>query len=802
MSTLLRPIRYDLGDLRVAHGHLYDLEVHDGDDWVPHGQVAVMRDAITHDGTHVHTIEYSRAGQALLLRGKADDPTFQSRLNFTECGTAFVGTMSTDGGPPQAVRGVELEQTYHTERHLKSDPEAPFHPWDDFTITSAWVDGELKITYLLGTDDVSDRVRVTKVDRQKGETTLEMVENMDPPFQTDAFVIVLASGSRTFAGTYTDDSGNEYVWRGGTAADLAEARAAVFRAAQASRSTLLTAAPPAATMSLQDLDNISSLQIVTDSKGQQITVDFAQTTCGNYFNKCLVNGLEQKWIDGIYGHAYTLTPGVQEVFDNTDNNKYFHDYAVLGTGQMLYDTLGSSEQYKDLMKRVKDPVMKETWTNMGKSDTAGLSYQRVANELYIQGYKDGVAQMAPYLADTQGDWAKRYFEWLSDTANLLTWQIQVASKQFDNVKTRMYEWYVKLQVLAPKADYGDRFTTIAYAALLGVNYSKSQWSEDLRPLLAALIQSAIAGKVDDATMTEVQRQAALENQEILKGLVTTADQAVLLADAIASALTAYQLKKGLQQLALDPALLPLIGQNLQGPQYEAWSQLSAKGKAGGMLSMLFYGVTAGYLVYTISEDAKSPQTPRKIFEEINLGVLALAILVKGIERLMSLGVGSFLTRFSAAGNGGAFRAFAGDLALWFKEGGKVVPVGKAGKAFVAIFGESSAEFMARRIGPAMAVAGLVLAAFMLYDSIKQGIVRNIVFESINTFFALATVVLIGLELMSFAWAGPVGLAVAVVGLIVVLVQFIWNIIDPPPPPPDPITEFVNGPMVAANFAST
>lgn len=799
MSNLLQPIRYDLGDLRVAHGHVYELEVHDGDDWVPQGQVVVLRDAVTHVGAHVHTIEYSHANRALTLSGKADDPTFQARLNFTDCGTAFVGTMSTGGGAPQAVRGLELEQTYTTERHLESDPDAPYLPWDDFTIRSAWVEGQLVITYLLGTDDISSRVRVTKVDRDKGITTLEMVPNFDPPFQNNAFVIRLYSGSHSFCGDYTDDDGNVYDWRGGPAPDVAAARAAVLRAAHESRATLLSAPAPTASMSLQDLDNISSIQVLIDPQGEKYTVDFAQTTCGNYFNKCLVNGLEQKWIDGIYGHAYTLPTGVQEVF--ADNTKYFNDYAVLGTGQMLYDTLGTNEQYKDLMKRVKDQVMKDTWQNMGKSDTSGLDYQKVSNELYIQGYRDGVSQMAPYLADNPEEWGRRYFEWLTDTANLLTWQIQVASKQFDNVKTRMYEWYVKLQVLAPDKDYGERFTTVAYSALLGVNYSRSQWSEDLKPFLQAMIDNAIAGRIDDPSMDEVQRQAAIENQEIIKTLVTTSDQAALLADAIASALTAYTLKKSLQQAAGDPELQRLIGQNLAGDQYKAWSQLTTGGKAGGVLSCVFYGATAAYLIYTIAEDSKKPQTPKQITEDVNLGILALAIFVKGIEKMMSMGVGRFLEAWSVAGEGGAFRMFAGELALWFKEGGKVVPTGAMGKAFVAIFGENVAEFMARRIGPAMAVAGLVLSAFMLYDAIKSGITRNIVFEAINTFFALAAVVLIGLELMSFAWAGPVGLAVAVVGLIVVLVQFIWNLIDPPPAPPDPITEFVNGPMVAANFAS-
>ncbi len=215
--------------------------------------------------------------------------------------------------------------------------------------------------------------------------------------------------------------------------------------------------------------------------------------------------------------------------------------------------------------------------------------------------------------------------------------------------------------------------------------------------------------------------------------------------------------------------------------------------------MMFYGASAAFLLYNIVEDSKQPQTPKQVVEEINLGVLAMAILVKGIEKLMSLGVGKALQGF-AERNNGIFAEFAGNLAEWFGEGGRVVPVGRMGEAFVAVFGENVAEFMARRIGPAMAVAGLVLSAFILYDAIKSGDVRSIIFEAINTFLALASVVLIGLELLSVAWAGPVGLAVAAIGVIVLLIQLIWNWIDPPKPPADPITEFVSGPMVTQGFA--
>lgn len=790
--------RFQLRDCRAAHGHVYDLQVYDGAQWVAHGQLAVTDDSVTHDGTHIQQIEYHGANHALLLRGRTDDPSFRARLNFTDDGVGLVGTMSIGDGAPQAVRGAELSQEYHTKRHVKSDEHAPFDPWEPFTISSQWVGGRLKITYLLGSDDISDRVRVTSVNRQRGETTLEMVPQFDPPFRQNAFQIVLASGSRTFAGSYTDDDATVYAWIGQTAPGLAASRAAVFRAAHESRPVLLAAAAPTATLSLQDLDNISSIQVVTNSKGKEVTVDYAQTTCGGYFNRCLVNALDQKWIDGIYGHPYAVPPGVQRVADA--HQAFFKDKSVLGTGQMLYDTLGTSETYQDLIKRIKAPAMTQAWQDMGKSTTLGPAYQEISNDLYIQGYRDGVSQMKPYLEDDPERWAADYFAWLTDTANLLTWQIQVASNQFTNVKTRMYEWYVKLQVLAPGKDYGKRFTTIAYAALLGVNYSKSSWSDDLKPYLQALIDNAINGSIDQEFMTDLQKQAAKENQEILKTLITTSDQVALLVDGIAAALTAYQLKKTLQQLARDPEAQALIGRQLGGAQYQAWNQLTAQGKIGGLLSMLFYGASAGFLIYTLAEDAKQPQTPKQILEEANLGILCMAILVKGIEKLMSLGVGRYLENFAASSDH-AFASFAGDLATWFKEGGKVVPVGKTGKAFVAIFGENSAEFMARRIGPAMAVAGLVLSAFMLYDAVKSGQVRSIVFETINTFFALASVVLIGLELMSVGWAGPVGLAVAAIGLVIVLIQFIWNLIDPPKPPPDPITEFVTGPMVAQGLAT-
>ncbi|NIP53104.1 MAG: hypothetical protein GWN61_03305, partial [candidate division Zixibacteria bacterium] len=111
------------------------------------------------------------------------------------------------------------------------------------------------------------------------------------------------------------------------------------------------------------------------------------------------------------------------------------------------------------------------------------------------------------------------------------------------------------------------------------------------------------------------------------------------------------------------------------------------------------------------------------------------------------------------------------------------------------------EFFAKRLGPALAIVGIVISAYFLYKAIESGDIASIIFESINTFFMLADAVFIGLELMSFAWAGPVGFAVAIVGLLVMLVQFIYQIINPPTPPPDPVQQFVDGPLTQAGFVT-
>ena len=46
---------------------------------------------------------------------------------------------------------------------------------------------------------------------------------------------------------------------------------------------------------------------------------------------------------------------------------------------------------------------------------------------------------------------------------------------------------------------------------------------------------------------------------------------------------------------------------------------------------------------------------------------------------------------------------------------------------------------------------------VLYRAIDTGDIADTVFETLNVCFAIADAVFIGLELLGFAWAGPLGL---------------------------------------------
>jgi hypothetical protein len=227
--------------------------------------------------------------------------------------------------------------------------------------------------------------------------------------------------------------------------------------------------------------------------------------------------------------------------------------------------------------------------------------------------------------------------------------------------------------------------------------------------------------------------------------------------------------------------------------FRTWAEQTGKSRALSALTGVAYMGAAGFLIYTIAAQSGQKTTPKQIVEDVNLGIVALAAFLKGVQKVFTLGLGAKIISWTGEDASG-FQAFAKNIATWFSEDGAIAAESAFGKAMTKIFGENISEFLGARLGPVLAVFGVVLSSWFLADAIMSGDVPNIVFEALNTVMALAGTIALGFELASFAWAGPVGIAIAVVGLIIAAIQLIYNLVNPPKPPADPIERFVEGPM--------
>jgi hypothetical protein len=815
------------------HHQTYNAEVLDGEEWKPFGKIDVLPHGIFHQESQLQNASFHQPHNAVTFNAHTTQGAGVGRFDFTARGQALVGVMRAADGSTLAVRATKgYDEIFDTQRWLKGQPESTKQAFEKLEIKTHWEDGlgapTLVAQYFLGDSEVSDRVRVTKVDQKTGQTWLEMVPSFGPIGGSDRFDIVLAFGGKSFSGTYTSDSGEVYNWTGSLQQQQRTKLAQALRAVasqpvpnRAASVSLATRAPTASavanalvrsslatsagTLSVQDLNNVSSITIATNSKGDEITIDQAQTTAGTYFNQCLLNGLEDKWIDDLFGQRYSLNEGVTSIFNQYKG--FFQGNSILATGTVLKSSIGGNSPDADAVKKIDQRKLDAHWKALSSNKDSAPTYQAVTSALYTQGYHDGVAGIQPYIADGAEKWGKAYYDFLTDENTLLTWQIQLASQEFDNVKTRMYEWNTKLSVLAPNQTWAKDMLGVAYSALLGVMYTKMRWSDDIKPFLQQVVENALKGNVDIAN--DLAKQSAEEQRKLLEKLVTSTDIGVGIMDVISDTIVFWQRKnpnltwrdyftKG--NIVEDVQQALLSEDQPAAAAFKSWAEQAGKQKAMGVLSGVVYAGAAAFLIYTLATQSGQPLTPKQVVEDVNLGLVALAAAFKGVQKILTVGLGAKLLTWAGDQPKG-FAAFAKNIATWFSEDGAIAAETTFGKVVTGIFGKNVSEFFSARLGPVLAVFGLVLSAWFLADAIMSGDVANIVFETLNSIVALVSVIAIGLELASFAWAGPVGLVIAAVGLIIAVVQLIYNLVNPPKPPPDPIEDFVSKELAPAGLTS-
>lgn len=793
------------------HEKTFDVEELDGETWRPYGKLHILPDAIVHNDGTLKGVRFHAPHNALQFHGGEGADRKVGRLDFAQRGNAFVGMIETAEGS-KLIRGVtDYDEVFRTKRRLDANPDDPMVKWQDFKIKTVWHDSDigspiLVVTYLLGGTDVSDRVSVTRVNKNTGETTIEMVKSIYMG-DVDSFVITLAFGGRTFSGTYTDGDGTKYFWMGDLSTEQCQKRASMLQSATeiaAAASTMALYATNA-TLTLQDLDNVNSIMVMTDQNGKDLTVDQAQTRAADYFNTCLIKGLDRDWIKDIYGYdPDSLGKNLQNIFN--DHTSFFKGQSILATGTMLKTCLATDPKHAGAIQKISQEKLNAAW-NAVSSGEQSAEYQTVTSALYIKGYHDAVNGIQAYIADGAEKWGKAYYDYLIKPETILLWQIQLASSEFDNVKMRMYEWHTKLSVLVPDKDYANQILSIAYSALLGVMYSKMRWSEDIKSFLHDVLEQALNGEIDFAD--GVAKQAAEEQRKILEDMVSGTKIGLDIMDAMSNVLTFWQnknpkltwkdyfLKGNILTTDITSLLENATPQNANA--FSRWVNKVGVQKAVGALKSLCYFAAAGYLIYTIASQSGQKVTVKQVVVDCNLGIVALAAGLKAVQNIFTLGVGSKISNWA---RGDAFASFAKNIAQWFKEDGAINASSKFGKAMTAIFGEDIGKFFGRRLGPVLAVFGIIMSAWALVDAIMSGAVANIVFEALNTVMAFAVTIALGFEMASFAWAGPVGIAIAVVGLIIAVTQLIYTLVNPPKPPKDTIERFVEGPMTAQGLTTT
>ncbi|WP_337263360.1 MULTISPECIES: hypothetical protein [unclassified Serratia (in: enterobacteria)] len=91
----------------------------------------------------------------------------------------------------------------------------------------------------------------------------------------------------------------------------------------------------------------------------------------------------------------------------------------------------------------------------------------------------------------------------------------------------------------------------------------------------------------------------------------------------------------------------------------------------------------------------------------------------------------------------------------------------------------------------LAALGAALAAYNLYQAVMEGDTADIIFASINMLIATVALGVSIAAVMGLAIAGPLGIVIAIVGLVVMIAQWLYELFKKPVIPLSPIQDYTN-----------
>lgn len=675
--------------------------------------------------------------------------------------------------------------------------------------SAPWEKHLLRAFYMLDGEDITSTTACVKVDPATWETTISKVygfAGMDP-FDNVSFSIVVDYTGTTFKGTYHEKSplyGTiDYSFTGEAQAESLRSNHAVDRDWLVCDGEALEDCPHpdnlseelrescllASDTSLIELLNINPIEIVVKD-GEKYPIDHAQQKAMEYFQDILVGYLDDNTVDEFFGSRPKLTNNVKAISDQY--GEFYKKYAVVNMAQILYDNCrntGSEKQKKACDRIIKDEIQAR-WSLAAQNDS---DYSAQANALYLEGYRDGVKSIAPYLAEGT-EWAEELSIYLQSNTFLNMWRVQIASMLYDNIKERIYGFYSKLLVLDSSESGQKRaqeVLSVLFSSVLTVGGYLAVYTEeneaDMEKLLIAQIESATKSPEN---LPDTIKEMAKLYQEI----VATFGSVHLFSGELIHSIAKLARSTPQAAEATIVSLIPLAGDDLAQRRKE-FRNMWAINKANicKLLGATVSVAATAFVVYSmVTTGQKKKLSLQEIVLELSLGEVALTSLIKGSEYIMESRLGVWIAG-KLADSTTSFGRFAEGFSQWFTEEGISSESGLA-----KFFGKNSRTFCQRFLGPAMIITAIVLGSLVLEKAIKTGEKREIVLDALNLICLTGELVSCGFAMFGFTWAGPMGVVFAVIGGLAILVQFIWSLISPPK---GPVEQYVDDKLVPAGLAT-
>lgn len=792
----------NLTTAKMLHNRIYkifDLEEENDSSFM---ELVLFDDTAFLNGEKLYFVYYDPALKSIHYNYGKGTAHRSGSLYFSKDFLTILGTIRGEDGRLRYIKGGIQSVKYQAV--AKNEEEEQPHILEIGTKNEGTM---MTPYYCLDGVDITATTACVDVNPKTWETTIAKVTNPTgfDVYDSVSFRIVVDYTGQKFKGTYTEldlvSGEREYTFIGRAREESVETAWAVDRkwknrdaagleyCPHPNRITqrLRDTEPLAGDHDLVELLNINPVEVVF-VKGQEKTVDHAQEKAGQYFQDILINYMDEKYANIFFGGKPPLTQNVMGV--SKKYSEFYKKHVQDNMAQILYDNCrtGGTESQTKACERIKIDEVKEHWEKAGSDN----DYRCQANELYIEGYRDGVTSIQPYLEDGVV-WAEKMSEHLLSPAFLNMWRVQIASLMFSNVKDRIYGFYSKLLVLDGSTKGQERAQKVLNTMLGSVvtaGTGLSVYTEENKEVLEELLVAQIEEMTEHPDhLPETLKEYAQLYQEVA---ATFGSIHVFAGKLI------YEMGKLVKKLPVAAdAPLPQVATTAAEQLAEedsgfkrVWAK--AKEKLKPAIGALASGAAAGFMIYNmITTGQKEKLEPKDIVMEISMGSLALVFVLKVGENLMDSEIGKYVVRkLSSSTN--TFARFAEGFSKWFTKEGVA-----ADNALARFFGKNSTTFCQRFLGPAVLLIGIVLGGFMLADAVEGGETYQIVLEAINFVLMVGELISWGLAMMGFSWAGPMGAFFAAAGCVVILIEFIWALVSPPK---GPVEEYVDNVLVPAGLA--